>query len=251
MALYDIHGFESKLRMIDFLPYREDEFPVAAGQSIDEEGLALAFTADGSVQPASNVAGQRFAGFAKLDERLIETIALREDHTVPAVVAGVDLEIDLEVGNLVVGQVYCYDVTAGAQLPVIAAPAAAVSGSVVVDHTAGTLLFHADEAEHDIFINFKFSPTVTQLRTLVQRRHINQGGHAELHSVTCVRGPAAFETMHYDASLLWAVGDDVYLGASGQLSNDDNGGAATRIGNVQAIPAEDNPFLRVDVNYGA
>lgn len=249
MALYDILGFESKLRMVDYLPYREDEFPVEAGQSIDEEGVALVFTASGAVQPSTGAAGERFAGFAKLDERLIETIALREDHTVPAVVPGVALEIDLQVANLVVGQVYVYDVTAAAALTIVgAAPAA---GQVWVNHATGTLTFNAAEAEHDFYINFKFTPTVAQLRTLVQRRHINQGSHAELHSVTCARGPAAFDTMHYDSSLLWAVGDDVYLAAGGQLSNVAGGGPATRIGNVQAIPSAENPFLRVDVNYGA
>jgi len=210
------------------------EFPLAAGANVAEEGQLFVFVDDGAggsaVQPSAGAAGERLAGFSSTDAFLHVTRSLVEDATVPA---AAPLTVQLENTNLVGAagtDIRVWDVTQAINLVFNVAVGV---GQFNVNYATGVLTFNANEASDVLEITYRYNLTVNEALTRYQDAGVHRYAQQFFAQLAVVGGHGIIYTNQYDAAQAWAIGDQVFSGAAGQLVG---AGPGTLVGVVHATP---------------
>lgn len=212
--------------MLEFMRCRiinSKEIPVASGELISDEGLALVSTLEGGVEkvkPSANGASEVFCGFSYGYTMTPVTKSVVEPAVVPA---SAPYTVSLSKGAaLIGGQIAIRDVTANAQLD--AGDPAANAGEYSV--AAGVVTFNAAEKGHTIAITYRYSPTASELMAENRMNIYTQLPTEVLPQIGVILEGEVF-TSQFDAAVDWAAGGVIRIG---------NGGVVTTAGASAAIP---------------
>lgn len=224
--------------------FREEDYPLATGVALSEEGQCMVLIDGGSVQPSAAAANERFVGFSKLDDLAITTWKDVEELTVPAVAP---FTVTLAERNLVAGQIRIRDITNGVALTEVGGAPAATQYSVV--DATGVITFNLAEAGVSVRIWYAYDLSAAQFQQRFGGRHINQGGHGIIDRVTILRGPGRVRTMQYNVTAVYegsgAEPVQVTSGAGGLVTV---GGAGDVIGYVIKAPSAGDPYLTLEMS---
>lgn len=217
------------------------ETVVAPGASIAAEGQALVRAAgapSAGVTPSAGTGSEIFAGFAFAGVSAAPLPAPYANKVETFVVPSTG-SVQLQF-TPVSGQVFIYDVTAGAAVAITGG--VSVTGNVVAGLTSG----------HTVNITYKYALTVLQSRAL--QGDVQPGGYAGAYvgQIGLVKRGLIY-TSEFDASSNWATATGIYLAPNGQLTASSSvtvGGTTTNYtqvnGYVVAVPGQDVPFLGIE-----
>ena len=231
----------SKLDLSRCHPFREEDFPLATGVGVTEEGFAFEMVQGGLVQPCTDAAGRKFAGINKMDSLDVDTFPIVEELEIPA---AAPFTLQLGNVNIVVGQIRVHDITAAADMA--DAGGAPADNEFDLDEATGILTFNAADAGHSIRAYYKFTLTAAEFRQVFHGSHINKGSVAEINRITLLRGPGTIYTAQFSVTSNFdaAAGAPpvrVTMGAGGLLT----AGGNVEIGSVVKSPSADDPYLGV------
>lgn len=212
--------------------------PLPAPQ-IAEEGTPLIYVADGAggvaVQPCTGAGGEEFAGFAITDALKYLTEVVVEAVAVPA---GAPFTINLKHQNIIVAEVYVYDVTAAAPMAPVNPPG---PGQYWLT-SAGEMTFNVADASHSVTVQYRYNLTFAEIIEKYHQRSVNNTAqdYFSTVSVGCMDGEI-FLSM-FDASQAYVAPGPIYLGASGKLTSAAGG---TLVGTCTKVPSSNDGLLGV------
>lgn len=209
------------------------ETTVAPGASITSEGQALVRAAGATstgVTPSQGVSGELFAGFSiagvSAAPFAISTTTKVEPFTVPS--SGI---VQLAFAPIA-GQVFIFDKTTGAAIP--------VSGGVAVTGNAISGLTSGDSVQ----VTYKYTLTAVQARAL--QGDVQPGGFAGAYiSQVGLLKRGIIHTDQFDASINWNSPATINLGAGGILTVGGSGPALVGA-YVTSVPTVEVPFLGIE-----
>lgn len=215
--------------------YISQEFPVAAGASVNAEGLALvASTTNGvfGVAPSAGTSGEKFMGVSVSMQMTITSLARVEEYVVPS---GLVVTLDRTPSS---GTLSVYDLTSAAVVPASSTGAWSLSGA--------TLTLTATELGHTILCRYKYAPTAAESQLI--QGDIYPGGAAGYvtGSVGVIKNGTVF-TSEFDSTVNWnAANPTVTSGAAGQFTVGGNGATVPCV--VVNVPNVDSPYLGLNLN---
>jgi len=216
--------------------YISQEFPVAVGQVVAAEGLALvANTSNGSfgVQPSGGLAGEKFVGVSVSMQMTLTSLARVETYVVPATNT-VTLARTPSAGTLSI-----FDATAGTVVP----SGGAGSWSLV----GQTVTLTAAETGHSIVAYYKYAVTAAESQQI--QGDIYPGGAAGfvVGQVGTLKNGTVY-TSEFDTTVNWNVANPVVkTGAAGQFTIGGNGDTVQ--GFVVNVPSATSPYLGLNLQY--
>jgi len=221
--------------------FRSQEFPVATGQTIGAEGLALIQVIQGGVEKvglSASGAGEVFMGisygevFTPATKSKVETLSI----------AAAGTTLTLQKAVLTNTQVFVYDNTASVALA-IGNPANLNEYSV----NDTLLTFNAGKAGHSMTITYRYAPTAAELIAQDNVRITSFSSTDYIGSIGCIQQGEVYTDM-FDASKDWSTATGVETGNNGIF--DINGGAGTLIANavITHVPNAEYPFLGIRLN---
>lgn len=234
----------------------ESERGVFTGATFEEEGQLVVGNISTGVELAAQgaaAASQVLLGFAKKDTvSPAGTRMYGTDGQVPAASPyTVDIGHTLVTADLnAFGDVQVFDVTADAYLTLIAGPTPASGEVDLLDATAGTLDFHADEAGHEIQILARVTMTARERDGIYQQRHINSNAQADLELIGYWTGRGEIYMDQFDAAVTdWDTGT-LRTDASGFITTAAGGTDISGLCRVISVPSADDPWLGLSFNIG-
>lgn len=214
------------------------ERPLATGETVDQEGLAMIQTLESGVEKcevSNGAASEVFVGFS-YGQRFTPVYKSHVENT--AVPAASPYTLNLEKTPV------------SGQLLVVADDSAltVVSGTPTTGQvkwvSGTTLTFNSAQAAATLKITYRYSPTALELTdelqsidTIHASDYIGQIGLIDKGDIM---------TDMFDSSVNWAAGDTVYMKSDGTLSNTQSASESS-ISNaiIFHLPTEDYPYLGV------
>lgn len=220
------------------------EFPIAAGQTITEEGQLLVFVDDGAggtaVQPSAAGAGELLAGFAVTDSLSIVTRAVTEEITIPTAspytvqLSHSNIDAVLPGDGNPIPEMLVYNEDTPGAMNFHSSP---TTDQFNINLTTGLMTFVSGNAGETVRVQYRYNITVAESKTRYNERSVNNQAQAEYEQMSVARGGGIIYTSMFDTGQTWAVNDAVTSGAGGRLTK---GGAGTAVGTVHKIPAVGN-----------
>ena len=211
------------------------ERAIYPGQTVNYEGQPLIAVESGGsfgVQPCAGNAGERFAGVSLAQVITPTSFANVEQPTVGS-------GLTYTLAYTPTSGVYIYDVTAAAALTT---HALALTGTGQYNITGTTLTTYSDTVGHVLYIAYRYSPTLNQIRFQQGDEPAGRAAAFTLGSIGVITRGDIY-TDQFDTTAAWSstASPAVTLGASGLFSI---GGSGTVVnGYVTSIPSASSPFL--------
>jgi len=229
---------------------------VAAGSSVDREGVCLISTLEGGEEKVKKgdelAATYQVAGFAVSDNEAIGIIPMVEDLTIPASPGPYVLQLKYTslVGPAAPNSSVRVAFVGGADLTEVAgAPA---DNQFQPNLATGVLTFNSADAGLAVRVWYRANLTVAQARQRFFQRNINNEAGAIFNTVAVGGGVGEIHTAEYDTNVDWSTavpgGSGVIkTGADGILTIG-GGGTAIPGGRVVHVPNPDNSMLGIAFN---
>lgn len=205
---------------------------IASGFSVGAEGAPLISAIENNVEvikPSTGASGEKFAGFSWKHNILPSVVSTVETVTVPA---SSPYTVSLKYGNLLAGQIHVEGKTEHADTP--------ADDVYVANDTTGVITFHSADASEELTVTYRRSPSTLEAKYLYPDADVNINPAFEILNNLGVVQAGEVYTDQFDASIDWATGGDIKLGA-GVLTI---GGTGTTLSaKITHVPSADVPFL--------
>lgn len=214
--------------------YVSQEFPVAVGETVGAEGMALVAQTSGGVfgvQESNGTSGEKFVGVSVSMQMTLTSLSRVEEQVVPS---SNTLTLERTPSS---GTVSVYDLTSAALVPASGGGAWSLSGR--------TLTLTATETGHEVRVSYKYAPTAVESMQL--QGDIYPGGAAGLvvGQVGALKNGTIF-TSEFDTAVNWNVDNPVVkTGAGGQFTIGGNGDTVP--GFVVSVPSASSPYLGLNL----
>lgn len=214
-----------------------DTLPLAAGETVSEEGQALEAVLEDGIEKVKPASGSgTVAGFALYRQKVFSTDAAVEAPKVPAV--GLH-QVELSKGNLIDGQIRV--VIEGSALTVVTSGTPG-AGEVLVDLTHGKLTFHSGAAGKIATVTYRHNLTVAEAIAKFGEAAANHPDANLFVQVGVGKGKGRLFTLNYDASVDWASATPTAI-AGGMIGHC---GAAIPNARVVHVPSASDPYLGIE-----
>lgn len=219
--------------------YVSRELPVATGQSVSAEGMAVVAVngTDGSfgAKPSAGTSGEQFLGVAVSQQITLTSKARAEDFVAPV---GLTLTLDQTPSA---GTISVYNQTTATVVPATGAAGTfwTVSGNVITLPTGN--------AGANITVYYKYAVSAAASRALQGDIFPGGAAGAVVNQIGLIKNGVVY-TDQFDTTVNWNVANPVVtLGANGQFTI---GGTGTVINcTVVNAPSSGSPFLGLDLSY--
>lgn len=243
-------NMEGKTKIVE-----SKEFGVASSSgTIGAEGLAVVQAFEDGVEKikvSAGVAKEVFMGFSYGSVFTPVNLTVVESLVVPEAPFQLTL-LQSPVGQDAATIQMCVISSIGGELAWEAYNAVSPppTGQTVYQINGKTLILGEDEEGGTLTVTYKYAPTASELLLENQVRITSFSGPDYIGSIGCIQHGEVYTDM-YDAQADWAavvaadVGDKVFLGADGAVTDTNSGTAGELIPNcvVCHVPTQEIPYL--------